>query len=102
MARSAVLALEMPRVSLSNLPAIPDLSAVPTMTVILAFVYGGILVGYLLVIPAGIYFYLNTRWYVAGSIERFLMYFLVFLFFPGLLLLSPFLNLRPRRRQVPS
>ncbi|WP_390883554.1 NAD(P)H-quinone oxidoreductase subunit L [Kovacikia minuta] len=30
------------------------------------------------------------------------MYFLVFLFFPGLLLLSPFLNFRPKRRQIES
>jgi NAD(P)H-quinone oxidoreductase subunit L len=56
--------------------------------------------GYLLVIPALTYFYLNQRWYVASSVERLLMYFFVFLFFPGLLLLSPFLNFRPRLRQI--
>jgi len=58
-------------------------------------VLGGL---YLLVLPAALYFYLNKRWYVAGSIERTFMYGLVFLFFPGLLLLAPFLNLRPTRR----
>jgi NAD(P)H-quinone oxidoreductase subunit L len=52
------------------------------------------------VIPAGVYFYLNQRWYVASSFERGFMYFLVFFSFPGMLLLSPFLNLRPRRREL--
>jgi NAD(P)H-quinone oxidoreductase subunit L len=55
---------------------------------------------YLLVIPATILLYLNWRWYTASSIERGFMYFLVFLFFPGLLLLSPIVNLRPRKRQI--
>jgi NAD(P)H-quinone oxidoreductase subunit L len=55
---------------------------------------------YLLIIPGIIYLYLQKRWYVASSGERFLMYFLVFFFFPGLLLLSPFLNLRPKRREL--
>ena len=55
---------------------------------------------YLLVIPAIAFLYLQKRWYVASSVERLLMYFFVFLFFPGLVLLSPFLNFRPQRRQV--
>ena len=55
---------------------------------------------FLLVIPAGIYVYLQKRWYVASSVERLVMYFFVFLFFPGMLLLSPFLNLRPLPRQI--
>jgi NAD(P)H-quinone oxidoreductase subunit L len=55
---------------------------------------------YLLVIPAIAFFYLQKRWYIASSVERVLMYFFVFLFFPGLVLLSPFLNFRPQRRQI--
>ncbi len=55
---------------------------------------------YLVVLPALLYAYLNWRWYVASSIERTLLYFFVFFFFPGLLLLSPFLNFRPRRRSL--
>ncbi len=55
---------------------------------------------YLIVLPALTMIYLKGRWYVAGSIERVLMYFLVFLCFPGLLLLSPFVNLRPARREI--
>lgn len=57
---------------------------------------------YLLVVPFGLYIYLDKRWYVASSFERSFMYFLVFFFFPGLLLLSPFLNFRPKKRQVQS
>lgn len=55
---------------------------------------------YLLVLPVATLFYLKLRWYVATSFERGFMYFLVFFFFPGLLLLSPFANFRPQRRQV--
>jgi NAD(P)H-quinone oxidoreductase subunit L len=55
---------------------------------------------YLLILPAFVYFYLNQRWYVASSIERLVMYLFVFLSFPGMLLLSPFLNFRPKRRQL--
>lgn len=57
---------------------------------------------YLLIIPGMTYFYLQKRWYVSSSIERTFMFFLVFFFFPGLLLLSPFLNFRPKRREVRS
>ncbi|WP_084776965.1 NAD(P)H-quinone oxidoreductase subunit L [Anabaena sp. PCC 7108] len=55
---------------------------------------------YLLVVPMVVMLYLKLRWYTASSIERGFMYFLVFFFFPGLLLLSPIVNLRPRRRQI--
>jgi len=68
------------------------------LTVPLAYL---ILAGsYLLVIPVLVLTYLKLRWYSASSFERGFMYFLVFLFFPGLLLLSPFVNFRPRRRQI--
>lgn len=55
---------------------------------------------YLVVLPALLLAYLNARWYTARSVERLLMYFFVFLLFPGLLLLSPFLNFRPQPRQI--
>jgi NAD(P)H-quinone oxidoreductase subunit L len=50
--------------------------------------------------PAVTYTYLNLRWYVASSFERGFMYFLMFFFFPGTILLAPFLNFRPKRRQI--
>lgn len=63
-------------------------------------VYLGLAGAYLLVVPLIIFFYLQARWNVASSLERGFMYFLVFLFFPGMLLLSPFLNFRPKPRQI--
>jgi NAD(P)H-quinone oxidoreductase subunit L len=66
----------------------------------IALLYLALSGAFLVVIPLGVFFYLQNRWYVASSFERLFMYFLVFFFFPGLLLLSPFLNFRPKRRQV--
>lgn len=70
-------------------------SILPFLPVVLYAALGG---AYLLVLPAIAFLYLRNRWYVASSIERVLMYFLVFFLFPGLVLLSPFLNFRPQRR----
>jgi len=66
------------------------------LTLILYAVLGG---AYLLIVPAMTIAYLQGRWYVASSFERGFMYFLVFFFFPGLLLLAPIWNERPKRRQ---
>ncbi len=63
-------------------------------------VYAGLAGLYLVVIPGVLLFYLKQRWNVASSIERLLIYSLVFVFFPGMLLLSPFLNFRPQRREI--
>lgn len=62
--------------------------------------YIGIAGIYLLVVPLALLFYVRRRWYVAGSIERTLLYGLVFAFFPGILLFSPFLNFRPQPRDL--
>ncbi len=67
---------------------------------VVAIVYLALGAAFLLVIPAGIYVYLNKRMYNAGSIERLVAYFFVFMFFPGMLLLSPILNLRPLPRTI--
>ncbi|MBE9178772.1 NAD(P)H-quinone oxidoreductase subunit L [Oculatella sp. LEGE 06141] len=67
---------------------------------IVLLLYAALGGAYLVVLPALTFLYLKQRWYVASSIERVLMYFLVFFLFPGLLLLSPFLNFRPQKRQV--
>ncbi|BAY81763.1 inorganic carbon transport [Calothrix parasitica NIES-267] len=69
-------------------------------TAIVPLTYLALAVSYLLVIPVIVLTYMKFRWYSVSSFERAFMYFLVFLFFPGLLLLSPFVNLRPRRRQI--
>lgn len=62
--------------------------------------YGGIALVYLLVIPAAILLYLKARWHQVSSVERFALYGLMFVFFPGMLLLSPFLNFRPQPRSL--
>ena len=51
---------------------------------------------YLLFIPLILFYWMNNRWNVMGKSERLGVYGLVFLFFPGLILFAPFLNLRLR------
>jgi NAD(P)H-quinone oxidoreductase subunit L len=63
-------------------------------------VYGGLAGVYLLVVPLALLFYLKGRWHQAGSVERTLVYGVMFAFFPGVLLFSPFLNFRPQARKL--
>ena len=58
--------------------------------------YVGIISIYLVVIPLILFYWMNNRWNVMGKVERLIVYGFVFLFFPGLILFSPFLNLRLR------
>ncbi len=58
------------------------------------FTYFGVVTVYLLVIPLILFYWMNNRWNFMGKFERLAVYGLVFLFFPGLILFSPFLNLR--------
>ncbi|MFQ4138901.1 NAD(P)H-quinone oxidoreductase subunit L [Nodosilinea sp. PGN35] len=74
--------------------------ALSTDFLLAAGAYAAIAGVYLLVVPLALLFYVQHRWYVAGSVERTLLYGLVFVFFPGMLLFSPFLNFRPRPRDL--
>ena len=56
--------------------------------------YIGVVSIYLLIIPLFLFYWMNNRWNFMGKLERFVVYGLVVLFFPGLILFSPFLNLR--------
>ena len=56
--------------------------------------YAGILTLYLVIVPLSLFYWMNNRWNIMGKFERLGIYGLVFLFFPGLILFSPFLNLR--------
>ena len=49
---------------------------------------------YLVVVPLALITWMARRWTVMGKIERTAIYGLVFLFFPGLILFAPFINLR--------
>ncbi|MFN4066376.1 MAG: photosynthetic/respiratory NAD(P)H-quinone oxidoreductase subunit L [Thermosynechococcus sp.] len=73
-----------------------------SMELLVLAAYGALAGLYLLAMPAIVYAYLNARWYVASSFERAFMYFLVTFFFPGMLLLAPFINLRPQPRSLDS
>lgn len=72
------------------------------MDITVALLYLVLAGAYLVAVPGALFFYLQARWYVASSFERGFMYFMVFMFFPGMLLLAPLLNFRPKRRQIPS
>ena len=56
--------------------------------------YAAILSLYLVIVPLSLFYWMNNRWNIMGKFERLGIYGLVFLFFPGLILFSPFLNLR--------
>ncbi len=60
------------------------------------FTYFGVISVYLFVVPLILFYWMNNRWNFMGKFERLGVYGLVFLFFPGLILFSPFLNLRLR------
>jgi len=64
-------------------------------------IYGVIALLYLVVVPLALMFYFRSRWYKTGAWERAFICFMAFFFFPGLLVVSPFLNFRPPMRQVP-
>lgn len=49
---------------------------------------------YLVAVPLALYAWMIKRWTVMGKYERLGVYGLVFLFFPGLILFAPFINLR--------
>uniref|UniRef100_A0A0D6R3X5 Uncharacterized protein n=1 Tax=Araucaria cunninghamii TaxID=56994 RepID=A0A0D6R3X5_ARACU len=55
---------------------------------------GIVFFSYLIVLPLIIYNYLRLRWYKRKLAETIFQFLLVFLFFPGLLLLAPFINFR--------
>lgn len=70
------------------------------MDILTLALYAALGGAYLVVVPLAGMFYLNNRWFNSSSIERVFMFFLVFMFFPGFLLVSLFLNFRPQRQEV--
>jgi len=63
-----------------------------TLLVIASYIaLGG---AYLVVVPLALMAWMAKRWTVMGKIERTAIYGLVFLFFPGLIVFAPFVNLR--------
>jgi len=82
------------RTSAVTLPA-PFSSHDLTSETLLVYGAYALLAGlYLVVVPLALIWWMQRRWTLMGKIERTAIYGLVFLFFPGLLLFSPFINLR--------
>ena len=69
-------------------------------TLLLLGLVGVLGVTYLVLAPGTLMAWLHWRWHRMGKVERLLSYGLVFFLFPGLILLSPFVNLRPAGRQA--
>ncbi|MCX5948536.1 MAG: NAD(P)H-quinone oxidoreductase subunit L [Cyanobacteria bacterium] len=63
-------------------------------TVLVLALYVALAGAYLVVVPLALYWWMVRRWTLMGKIERTAVYGLVFLFFPGLILFAPFINLR--------
>jgi NAD(P)H-quinone oxidoreductase subunit L len=70
------------------------LSNLSTDTLLVLGLYIALGGAYLVAVPLALYAWMVKRWTVMGKFERFGVYGLVFLFFPGLILFSPFINLR--------
>jgi len=70
------------------------LSAISTDTLLVLGLYAALGGAYLVVVPLLLYAWMIKRWTTMGKLERFGVYGLVFLFFPGLILFAPFINLR--------
>jgi NAD(P)H-quinone oxidoreductase subunit L len=70
----------------------PGLPAADTLLALGAFL--ALAGAYLVVVPLVLFWWMNKRWMVMGKIERFGIYGLVFLFFPGMIVFAPFLNFR--------
>ncbi|MEY4297747.1 MAG: hypothetical protein RLZZ423_926 [Cyanobacteriota bacterium] len=70
------------------------LSSISTETLLVIGAYLALAGAYLVVVPLALIAWMSKRWTVMGKIERTAIYGLVFLFFPGLIVFAPFINLR--------
>ena len=70
------------------------LSSISVDTLLVLGAYASLGFAYLVVVPLALMAWMTKRWTTMGKIERTGVYGLVFLFFPGLILFAPFINLR--------
>jgi len=70
------------------------LSSLSTETLLVIGAYAALAGAYLVAVPLALIAWMSKRWTAMGKIERTAIYGLVFLFFPGLILFAPFINLR--------
>ena len=78
----------------SNVPLPGFLSSLSTESLLVIGAYAALAGAYLVVVPLALIAWMSKRWTTMGKIERTAIYGLVFLFFPGLILFAPFINLR--------
>jgi NAD(P)H-quinone oxidoreductase subunit L len=78
------------------------LSAISTETLLVIGAYLALGGAYLVVVPLALIAWMSKRWTVMGKLERTAVYGLVFLFFPGLILFAPFINLRLQGQGEPA
>lgn len=83
-------------IPLAGLPAGFEaaLQGLSTDTLLVLGAYAALGGFYLIVAPLALIAWMAKRWTTMGKIERTTVYGLVFLFFPGLILFAPFVNLR--------
>jgi len=70
------------------------LSSISGETLLVIGAYIALAGAYLVAVPLALMAWMAKRWTVMGKLERTGIYGLVFLFFPGLILFAPFVNLR--------
>ena len=70
------------------------LNLIPQETLLVLLAYGVLGGLYLVVVPLGLFAWMNKRWNHMGKLERLGIYGMVFLFFPGMIVFAPFLNFR--------
>lgn len=75
-------------------PAFADTGIFDPELVESVLIWGAFAFIYFLVIPLIVFNYLRLRWYKRNLPEALFQFLLVFLFFPGMLLLAPFINFR--------
>ncbi|SBO41853.1 NAD(P)H-quinone oxidoreductase subunit L [Cyanobium sp. NIES-981] len=76
------------------MPLFGSLGSISGDTLLVLGLYLALGGAYLVAVPLALYAWMVKRWTVMGKLERFGVYGLVFLFFPGLILFAPFINLR--------
>ena len=86
--------LDLVRNRLAAVPLPGFLSSLTSESLLVIGAYLALGGAYLLVVPAALMAWMAKRWTVMGKLERTAVYGLVFLFFPGLIALAPFVNLR--------
>jgi NAD(P)H-quinone oxidoreductase subunit L len=88
------LILDFPSNRFRAVPLPGILSSLTSETLLVIAAYVALAGAYLVVVPLALMAWMTKRWTAMGKIERTAVYGLVFLFFPGLIVFAPFVNLR--------